>query len=66
MKFYEFLLPILYGLIIGGFITILIIPSNSEKLYPTKFEICKQDPKCLYDVDDIPNKVAEDYLKSKK
>ena len=57
---------IIFGLLYGMFITVLFIPSKSEKLYPVKFELCKSDIKCSYDVDDIPNSYAEEYLNSKK
>jgi hypothetical protein len=62
----QSLIIVFFGILYGLFITVLLIPSKSENLYPTKFELCKQDLQCSYTVSDIPNSVAETYLNSKK
>jgi hypothetical protein len=64
MKGYIYIL--IFGFLYGCVIVILLLPTKSEKLYPTKFEICRQDTQCSYTVDDIPNSFTEEYLKSKK
>jgi hypothetical protein len=36
-----------------------MVPTKSERLYPLKFEMCRQDVRCSYRVSDIPDKLVE-------
>jgi hypothetical protein len=50
---------IIMAILYGCLLTIIIMPTKSEKLYPAKFEMCKLDPKCSYTVSDIPNSAVQ-------